>query len=102
MKLKIIKRGANDLELEIEGEGHTFCNVLRKTLYEDPAVEFAGYSIDHPLVGVPRFYVRTDGSESPEEALIKAARRIAERAREFRELFEQALREYRGGSHGGT
>jgi len=95
LRLKVIKRGPNDLEIEIEGEGHTFCNVLRKELYEDKAVVYAGYTIDHPLVGIPRFYVRTDGSESPEEALLKAAQRIAEKAREFREQFKEAVRGYR-------
>ena len=96
MKIRVLKRTDRELEFELVGEGHTFCNVLRKTLYEDKAVDFAAYTIDHPLIGIPRFYVRTDGSETPEEALLKAAQKIAERAREFREKFKQAVRAYRG------
>lgn len=97
MRVRVIKRGKNDIELEIEGEGHTFCNILRKTLFEDEAVEYAGYVITHPLIGVPRFYIRTNGRETPEEALIKAAEKIAQKAAQFREVFEKAVKEYRKG-----
>ncbi len=99
MKIRVIKRGKNDIELEIEGEGHTFCNILRKTLFEDESVEYAGYTIDHPLVGIPRFYVRTNGSETPEEALIKAASKIIRVSDEFKEEFLKAVKTYQEGKY---
>ncbi|MEM4699358.1 MAG: DNA-directed RNA polymerase subunit L [Candidatus Nezhaarchaeales archaeon] len=78
MEIVIVSSGPNTLVLEIRGEGHTFCNALRETLLQDSAVTFAAYRIDHPLISNPLFIVRTDGSESPKDALRKAATKLIE------------------------
>ena len=59
MEPKIIEHSRYELKVEIGGEGHSFPNLLRKTLLEEPAVEFAGYNIDHPLLANPVFTLRT-------------------------------------------
>jgi len=95
VKLKVLKKAENELRIEVEGEGHTFCNALQEALLRDEGVDFAGYTIPHPLVLTAIFYVRTKGGEKPEEALFKAAERVVKDVREFRELFEKAYEEPR-------
>jgi len=98
MNLKVLKRTSDEMRVEIEGEGHTFCNVLQKALLEDGAVDVAGYSIEHPLVSSPVIYVRMKPRRKPEKrpetALKEAAERIRQRNKEFRVSFEKALREW--------
>ena len=93
MRLRVIKRDDRELEFELEGEEHTFCTPLVKLLLEDENVEFAAYRISHPLVRIPRVYVRTNGRERPEEALVKAADALIRIYSEVRREFERALSE---------
>ena len=93
MRLRVIKKSNNELEFELEGEEHTFCNPLVKMLLRDNRVEFAAYRISHPLMRVPRVYVRTNGEISPEEALIKAADSLIQVFSSIKKEFEKALSE---------
>jgi len=92
MQLKVIERGSNSLVIEVDGEGHTLCNLLESVLLEDEDVEFASYNISHPLVAKPVITVRTKGSKSPEDALREAVRKILERGRMLRKEFENAFK----------
>lgn len=87
MKVKVLKKTANELKIEIEGTGHGLCNLLQTKLLEDKNVDMAGYDISHPLVSNPEIYVRTKGSATPKGALKKAA----EKAREANEAFSKEL-----------
>ena len=91
MKIKVLKRTPNELRIEIEGEGHTFCTLLQNALLEDEMVDMAGYDIPHPLVSNPVLYVRTKEGKRPINALRDASRRIRDRYSEFRKLLEEAL-----------
>jgi len=92
MKVNILNKTKNELKIEIEGEGHTFCNILHKTLLNDSSVEFAGYEIPHTLTASPVVYVRTKSQKSPEKALINAAKKIGTDAEEFRRTFGEACK----------
>ncbi len=94
MELKVLRKDKNKVELEVAGEDHSFLNILVKTLLKDSSVKFASYRIDHPLTGNPVIIVETNGSKTPFEALKDAAYKIKELAKEFREKFEEALREF--------
>lgn len=94
MEIKVLKKTPNELKIEIEGEGHTFCNVLQKALLEDGAIELAGYSIEHPLISNPTVYVRTKEKGKPETALMDAAKKIQSRSKEFQVSFKRALKEW--------
>mgnify|MGYP006269732173 CR=1 FL=1 len=94
MNVKVLKRELNELRIEIEGEGHTFCNVLQKVLLEDDSIETAGYHIPHPLVSNPIIYVRTKGKRHSETALREAVEKVQARSKEFRVSFEKALKEW--------
>ena len=92
MKVKILKQTADELKFEIEGEGHTFCNLLQKVLLEDENVEMAGYNIPHPLVSKPVVYIKTKGGKSPQKALFEAIEKIKSRQIEFKQAFELAIK----------
>jgi DNA-directed RNA polymerase subunit L len=74
MELNITKETKKELAFEAKGMGNTFCNLLKETLYTIEGVEAASYSIDHPLVNIPRFIIVTDGKEDPKAVLLKAVK----------------------------
>ena len=94
LELKILKRNSQELKLEIEGEGHTFCNLLESVLLEDRDVEFAGYDVPHPLISNTILFVRTKKGKKPEEALIEAIKKIRDRGRELNKEIINALEEW--------
>jgi len=78
------------LELEIiaHGETHGFCNALRSILMEDNDVEYAVYSIDHPLIGEPIITIKTKRGKRPRKVLKKAAKKLQKNSEEFKKLAE--------------
>ncbi|NWF87429.1 DNA-directed RNA polymerase subunit L [Candidatus Bathyarchaeota archaeon] len=92
MKAKTLKITANELRIEVEGVGHTLCNLLQKRLLEDAHVESAGYDVPHPLASNAIIYVRTRGKVSPQEALHTAVEKIRETNREFGKDLQRVLK----------
>jgi len=103
VEIKILKRGDNELKLEVVGESHTLLNLLQKELVRDPAVEIGGYEVVHPLERPIRsvFYVRTRGDKRPEEAILEAVARARDMTREFMAKFEEALASFLPAGEGG-
>lgn len=93
MKLKIMKRNDNRLELAVGGEGHALLNLLQSSLLRDEGVKMAGYSKPHPLMDRSFLYVDTKDGETPEDALLAAADDAKRRLKEFLEEFEQRVEE---------
>ncbi len=91
MQIRILDKKPNELVIEVEGEGHTLCNLLESVLLEDEDVDFASYNISHPLVGNPVITVRTKGDKSPEAAIREAVEKILQRGRELRKEFEKTF-----------
>jgi DNA-directed RNA polymerase subunit L len=92
LKIKILKKTQNELKIEVEGVGHTLCNLLQKRLLEDENVDLAGYAIPHPLASNSIIYVRTKGHVKPEEALLKALEKALEVNEKFRKEVEKAFK----------
>lgn len=92
MKVKILKNTSNELKLEVEGAGHTFCNLLQKTLLEDEKVELAGYDIPHPLASYPIIYIRTKGKAKPKDVLSNAIERTQKMNKDFTEELNVAFK----------
>ena len=88
LKVKVLKKEANELKIEIGGADHGICNLLQKKLLEDTKVDLAGYDVPHPLASSPIIYVRMKGNTKPEDALITAA----EKAREANNAFSKELK----------
>ena len=91
MNLKVLQRSKNELKLEIQGEGHTFCNLLQWMLLQDKGVEMAGYDVPHPLLPSAILYVRTKRESSPEKALMRALAKVGEMSNEFLEKLDKAV-----------
>ena len=92
MEIKTLKKTPNELRIEIEGVGHTVCNLLQKRLVEDEDVDLAGYDVPHPLASSAIIYVRTKGSVRPEAALQKAVEKVRETDKEFSKELQRALK----------
>lgn len=96
MKVKILEKTKNELKLEVEGEGHTFCNVIQKALLKYKNVDLAGYNIPHPLTANPIIYVRTKGQSKPEIVLRDSAKEVKKATKAFRTAFNKALKQWSG------
>ncbi|MDI6690420.1 MAG: DNA-directed RNA polymerase subunit L [Candidatus Bathyarchaeota archaeon] len=92
MKIKTLKKTSNELKIEVEGMGHTLCNLLQKRLLEDENVDLAGYNIPHPLASNSIIYVRTKGNVESKSALLKAVEKTREMNEKFRKEIEKALK----------
>lgn len=49
--------------IEIENETHTFANLITRYIQDHPAINFAGYRIDHPLIKKISIGYKTDGTD---------------------------------------
>ncbi len=92
MKVEVVKREKNELEFYLEGEDHTFANLLNEVLHENKHVTFAGYTIEHPVLMArkPKFRIVTDGKVTPEAVLEEAAQKVFDRSRAALEAWKAA------------
>jgi len=93
MKVNVLKKTSNELRIEIEGAGHTVCNLLQKKILEERGVDLAGYDIPHPLTPNAIIYVRTKGTAKPEQVLRDALENARGMNKEFSKELVRALRE---------
>ncbi len=89
MKLKILEETDKKIKVEIEEEGHSFSNALRKELWNDSHVKVAGYNIRHGLIKNPVLIVETDGKEKPRIALKKAADGLRKKMKDLKTVFKK-------------
>jgi len=94
MKVKILNKTKNELKIEIDGEGHTFCNVVQKALLKNKSVDLAGYDVPHPLTASPVIYLRTKRQTKPEIVLRDSVRTVYKDTEVFRVAFNKALKEW--------
>ncbi len=87
MEIKILEEDKEKLIVEIKGEGHGFVNALKKELNKDKDVKAAGYSINHPLVGVPKLIIN---GKDPKKKLKDAAKTVKKQADDFLKAFKKA------------
>lgn len=88
--MKYLRNDEEHVVLEITGESHTICNILRKRLMSQEEVSAAAYDITHPLIGQPEFEVV---SSNPQQSLITAAETVKSEANEFKEALTDAFNE---------
>jgi len=92
MEIKVVEDKKNRIVFEVEGEDHTFCNMIKKELWNDNHVKISTYNIDHPMIGKPKMIVETDGDEEPRKALTEAAKRVGKDLEKFRSEFSKEIR----------
>lgn len=91
MKINVLTQSKNEIKIDLEGAGHTLCNLLQKKLLEDKNVAFAGYNIPHPLFEKAIIYVRMKGTSKPKVALVKATNKAIKLNCEFKNKLDKAL-----------
>jgi DNA-directed RNA polymerase subunit L len=92
MELNILKDTKKEFIFEIKGSGHTFCNLLKEELFLIKGVEAASYTIDHPLINIPKFIVLTDGKVSPKDALLSAVKKVKSKNTDLNKLIQKVLK----------
>jgi DNA-directed RNA polymerase subunit L len=86
MELTTLAKTKSKLTFEIKGEDHTFCNLLRNELWNEKNVISSGYTIKHPLVGVPKFIAETSSGDV-KTALESTAKSMKKMADDFQKAF---------------
>ena len=87
MEIQVLEEENNKIKFKIIGETHTLCNLLKKELFNDKAVEFAGYNVEHPLLKEATFTVSTT-----KKSARKAVNDAIERVREVLGSFESQIK----------
>ena len=88
MELKVLEKDKKRIVFELIGADHTFCNALKKELWSDKSVKVSAYSVEHPLIGIPKFIVESDDKE-PEKVLLDAVKRLDKKNEQFLESFKK-------------
>ncbi len=95
MKIKVLKKTANELKIEVEGEGHSLLNLLQKSLLEDENIEMAGYDVPHPLIDRAILYVQTKEKQNPEDVINEATKKVQDFSKDFQKSFKKASKSYK-------
>ena len=85
MEVKILKEDKELIEVEIAGEGHTLCNVLRAELWNFDDTSFASYNLKHPLIGTPVLVLKIKKGK-PRKLLLDSVDSIKVKTKELRSL----------------
>lgn len=91
MEIEFIKKAANHVEFKLVGETHTFANLLKSHLVDDPNVEFVAYKLEHPTDKDAMFILKTKGKEA-KKVLMDVAKRVQEDVEELQSAFDKALK----------
>jgi DNA-directed RNA polymerase subunit L len=89
--MKLLKREANTIEVELVGEDHTIANLIAKYAIRKKGVIYASYIISHPLTANPVIVLSTDGSRDPLDVLEETLKDIISDAKAFIDEFKKAL-----------
>lgn len=89
MKVKVLEDKKDRMLVELEGETHTFSNVLRHVLWKNSHVKMSGYKVDHPLKSNPVLIIETDGKETPRKALKGAVDMTSKKLKMLEDAFSK-------------
>ncbi|MBS3132859.1 DNA-directed RNA polymerase subunit L [Candidatus Woesearchaeota archaeon] len=89
MELNVLEESPKRLVVEVKGANHTLCNAVKAELWNNRHVKVATYSISHPLIGIPKFLVETDGEVKPRKAMADTASKLAETASGLKKEFKK-------------
>ncbi|MHC1580161.1 MAG: RpoL/Rpb11 RNA polymerase subunit family protein [Methanopyraceae archaeon] len=101
MEVKVKKYDRDEVLLELPGEDHTLCNLLKWALNRKEGI-VATYRIEHPILG-KRHKVEDEQEHVPPKVRIRAVDEDADAREalwevidELLELIEEARREFQG------
>jgi DNA-directed RNA polymerase subunit L len=76
MEARVLRESYTEMELELVGEDHTFCNALREALSSNDKVIAASYRVEHPLLGNPKLYLKTKRIKVPKKEKVVPLRKV--------------------------
>jgi len=82
MELQVLEKKKYRLLFKLQGADHTLCNALKSELWNDKAVTVATYTVEHPLLAIPKFILETKGVEA-KKALLGAIGRLKKEYKGF-------------------
>ena len=91
MEINVLEDKKNRIVLEIKGMQHGILNTLKNELHDDKHVKIATYSLRHPLIGIPKMVLETDGTD-PRDVLEKAADKLKKINDNFKKDFVKEIR----------
>ena len=91
MEINVLEDSKNKLVVEMKGEGHALCNALKTELWTNKKVKLSGYTIEHPLIGIPKLVIETDSGD-PKKLLEEAAKNVKKEADAFLKSFSKAVK----------
>ena len=80
-----------EITLEIEGEGHTFTNLIREFISDVKEVDSAGYIKPHPFTEKTKLVVKAVSKKKIDKAVRAASRELIKAADEFYKLLEKSV-----------
>ena len=90
--LNVLRHEGNELEVEILGENETLLNPIKQALLLDKDVEVAEYIIEHPLLTIPKIFLRTTGTAKPAVVLKRTVKKLIDEFDAFETNFVKALK----------
>ncbi|HUU76271.1 MAG TPA: DNA-directed RNA polymerase subunit L [Methanoregulaceae archaeon] len=76
MNIKVLEFEEDKVRLVIQGEGHTFMNLLTEEILKDPDVDVAKYLVEFQFSD-PELLVTTNGKKDPLKVITEACQRLA-------------------------
>lgn len=92
MKLTVLSKTENEIEVEVHGENETLLNPIKQALLADKDVDFAEYIIEHPSLSVPKVFIRTKGKVKPELVLKRTIKNLVAEFDLFETQFAEQLK----------
>lgn len=90
MKLTVIQRSSDSLELKVEGLDVSALYLIQESLINDPHVKNIAVKRGHLLTGESYIYILTDGSD-PKDVLKQGILKASTVAKSLKEDMEKAL-----------
>ncbi|MFH0970186.1 MAG: DNA-directed RNA polymerase subunit L [Candidatus Diapherotrites archaeon] len=91
MEIEFIKKQARHVEFKLLGETHTFANLLKSHLMDDPSVEFVAYKLEHPMDKDALFVIKTKEKDA-KKVLLDAAKKVEEDVKDLQGALDKALK----------
>jgi DNA-directed RNA polymerase subunit L len=90
MEVVKIKGDEKSALIEVRGETFTLTSALEEQLWEDRNVSESASFREHPYLSEPKIWVKVKKG-SFKDSLEKAAEKLIEASKEFREKFKEAI-----------
>lgn len=87
MEISVLNEDSNNISLEIKGEGHTLCNLLRQELW-NLGVASCGYNLKHPIISSPVLNVEVSKGK-PRKIIVSSVEEIKKKIKVLRNEFKK-------------